>query len=111
MNMKLTQPINTPPQMPEHIDDWIDAAVCSSDKNFHYAAFVLDFARRPATYKFTFNKWMSQFKLFVTWEGNRYRVTGASRMGDVWLAKDHDREYGYDYRVSVNDLSDWSDKP
>jgi hypothetical protein len=109
--MKLTQPISTPAAAPEHIDDWIDFAVSNTDKSLHYAAFVLDFARRPAMYKFTFNKWMNQFKLFATWKDRRYRVTGASRMGDVWLAEDFNRETGYDHRVNVNELSLWADKP
>ena len=51
---------------------------------------------------------MQNFKLFCTHSGTRYRCTGASRMGDVWLAKDVKRDTGYDLRVDVTECSDWA---
>lgn len=41
----------------------------------------------------------------------RVRVTMASVFGDVGVAKDLTREWGYDKRVSVAELSNFSDSP
>jgi len=38
-------------------------------------------------------------------------VTGASRLGDVWLSKDFAREDGYEARVSVAACSGWGATP
>lgn len=93
----------------KHIDDWLDTPTFS-DEGETYAKFVLDYKRMPAWKISAYYKWMGQFKLFCTYEGERYRCTGASRMGDVWLAKDHNRENGYDKRVDINACSAWGDK-
>jgi hypothetical protein len=91
---------------PRHVDDFIDD--CDTDE---YAAFVLDWFRRPAIAHARFGKWMAQFRLFCTFEGARYRCTGASRMGDVWLSADFKRENGYEKRVAVDDCKEWSRDP
>lgn len=89
-----------------HIDDWID------DPNTDtYAAWFFNLARLPAVLKFKFEQQLARYRLFCTYQGERYRVTGASRLGDVWLTKDFDRERGYDLRVAVDDCSDWSPQP
>ena len=93
-----------------HIDDWLDMPSMPGEPEA-YAKFVLMFKRMPAWCQSAFQPWMSQHKLFCTRKGRRYRVTGASRMGDVWLAQDFKREHGYDLRVSVDECSDWSDTP
>lgn len=91
------------PDGPRHVDDFIDAH--DSDP---YAALVLNYFRLPAIDRVRYAPWMKRFALFCTYQGNRYRVTGASRLGDVWLAKDREREAGYDLRVNVDDCSEWS---
>jgi hypothetical protein len=93
-----------------HIDDWI-SAWRSSDSPEGYAVFVLYYKRMSAGRQNQFAKWMDQFKLFCTWQGKTYRVTGASRLGDVWLQKDFNRDHGYDHRVDVTTCSNWKDKP
>lgn len=93
----------------KHVDEWLSEP--SFEEPELYAKFVLDNARKPAWFKFGVAKWMRQFKLFCIYEGKCYRVTGASRLGDVWLATDFDRELGYDHRVDVEDCSDWSPEP
>ncbi len=45
---------------------------------------------------------------FATWEGKRVRLVMASRMGDVGITTNLDAESGYRWRVSVDDLSDFS---
>ena len=87
-----------------HVDDFIDS-ISSEDK---YARWVLNHFRLPASLKMLFNEFMEPHKLFCTYEGKRYRCTGASRLGDVWLAEDFNRDTGYDLRVDVSKCSEWS---
>lgn len=87
----------------DHVDDFID---------YHfgkdvYARWVLSYFRMPAVLKLDFWEIMKDHKLFCTYEGKRMRCTGASRMGDVWLAKDPKQEIGYDLRVCVSDCKEW----
>lgn len=89
-----------------HVDVWRGRPVF--ERSEAYAKFCLDLARMPAWKKTAYSEWTRQFLLFCTYEGARYRVTGASRLGDVWLAKDFEREMGYDLRVDVAKCSEWS---
>ena len=88
-----------------HVDEFIDDF--SKDK---YARFFFMPHRLPAFMQFDFGEWIKQYKLFCTYKGNWYRCTGASRLGDVWLTKDFNREIGYDLRVDVEECMNWSDK-
>lgn len=89
-----------------HIDDWIDSPRCKDDGE-RYAKFVFWYFRYPAWAKMAFHEWMKSHKLFCTYDGERFRCTGASRMGDVWLARDFERETGYDLRVDVAKCEQW----
>lgn len=83
-----------------HVDDFIDDPTSDA-----YAASWFEAFRRPAFEKI---KNPDPRKLYATWKGVRYRVTGCSRLGDVWL---HDVTYdgeSYLYRVDVDECSDWS---
>jgi hypothetical protein len=93
-----------------HIDEWLDSPTFD-DKQEAYAKFVLDNMRWPAWKKMAYEPWTKAHKLFCTYESKRYRVTGASRLGDIWLAKDFKRDTGYDRRVDVEQCSAWSDAP
>lgn len=73
-----------------------------------YARFVLDYKRLPAWKQFAYEKWMKQFRLFCTYNRKRYRCTGASWLGDVWLTEDFNQGSGYELRVNVEDCSEWS---
>lgn len=77
-----------------HVDDFV--AFPPEDEEGRYAAFCLMLFRLPAVMSLAFIPWTAQFKLFCTHGGNRYRITGASRMGDIWLASDFSKEHGYD---------------
>ena len=92
-----------------HVDDFIMRT--SADKGATYARFVLTLFRLPALQLTMFQPWISQHKLFCTWKGERFRVTGASRLGDIWLTRDFNKDIGYDNdgRVDVADCSEWSD--
>lgn len=90
-----------------HIDDFID------DHNQDaYARIWFESFRRPAMAKLLEP---DDRKLFATYRGQRYRVTGCSRMGDVWLhsnlAWTEDTRPWYERRVDVTECSNWSDSP
>jgi len=95
-----------------HVDDFIDKPVISSPENRgrRYAQFFLNWKRMPAYVKNNFAEFYGDIKLFCTHKGKRFRCTGASRMGDVWLTEDFTRDIGYDLRVDVDECSDWGDK-
>ena len=86
-----------------HVDDYID-----DPKSDPVAARWLGLFRRPALDKL---KEPNDVKLFANWHGERWRVIGCSRLGDVWLTSDFTRENGYDHRVDVDDVSAWSETP
>lgn len=93
-----------------HVDDFIDHSFKKSDAE-NYARWFLFLHRLPAEMQMSFKKWISQYELYCTFEGIRYRVTGASRMGDIWLTRDFKQHTGYQRRVMLDDCSEWSDKP
>lgn len=74
-----------------------------------YARFVLALHRFPAVMQLDFEGLTKKFPLFCTYEGAVYRVTGCSRMGDVWLTSKVDNpNSGYEKRVMVDKCSLWS---
>lgn len=88
----------------KHVDEFIDDCF-SEDK---YARFVLNYFRLPAVLKLDFAEFMEQFVLFCTYKGERFRCTGASRLGGIWLHSDFDVNIGYEKRVNIDDVTDWS---
>lgn len=110
MSEQLTQPIDEKPeQKPQHVDEFISFP--PDDEAGRYAAFCFMLFRLPAVMKWAFVKWTAQYVLFCTYKGERYRVTGASRLGDVWLIKDYSKDSSYDLRVNIDDCTEWGDKP
>ena len=96
------------------VDDWLDSRTNPTDPNYEgicYAKWVIAYFRLPAGKQFEQRKFMGGHHLFCTYNGRRYRCTGASRMGDVWLVEDFRRDAGYDIRVYVIQCSGWSDGP
>ena len=94
-----------------HVDNWIDDPFPIHDEAVNYAKWFLNYKRMPAASQMKFYEFMKDHKLFCMYEGEQYRVTGASRMGDVYLTKDFGRDAGYDKRVSVDKCSQWSPEP
>ncbi|HWA29169.1 MAG TPA: hypothetical protein VG734_26195 [Lacunisphaera sp.] len=90
-----------------HVDDWLDTPGNAKEHPAAHAFF--EAFRRPAHVKLTMPY---DGKLFCTWRGARYRVTGCSRMGDVWLHskldwnEDKDSPF-YEHRVAVDECSEW----
>lgn len=89
-----------------HVDDFVQDM--TKDR---YARWVLFLHRLPALLRTDFAEQIAEQKLFADWKGRRYRVTGASRLGDVWLASNFNQEVGYDHRVSVDELSNFAKEP
>lgn len=50
-------------------------------------------------------------RLFATYNDRRYQVVTASRLGDVGITQDFSVDASYALRVSVAELSAFSDKP
>ena len=73
-----------------------------------YARWVLMLHRLPAIMQSAFHEQMDKYRLFCTYNGEHYRVTGASRMGDICLTKDMQKDIGYDTRVFVDECLNWS---
>jgi len=88
----------------------VDSFICNftEDEAEIYAAFCLMLFRLPAVEKCKFTKYTNQYTLFCTYKNIKYRVTGASRLGDIWLVKDHTRIIGYDLRVDIDDCSNFT---
>ena len=97
---------------PTHVDDFIGygSNICSDKNpdNEDYARWVLNHFRLSAMCKNAFEEFMRPFKLFCEYKGEKYRVIGASRLGDIWLASDFKKAHGYDHRVCVDECSNWS---
>lgn len=115
----LTEDIHAPKKEPRttyHIDDWLDGdAIMSTihDEGLRYAHFMFSYFRQPAWVKNIHSAYYKDRRLFVDYEGTTYRCTGASRLGDVWLAKDFNRVSGYDLRVNLDfkKLTHWRAEP
>jgi hypothetical protein len=104
-----------PPKQPEpepqkfpHVDDYI---WCPFGAPNPYAQWMLMHFRLPAVQQMRWAPFIGAHRLFCSHEGKRYRVTGASRLGDVYLASDFDRDCGYDTRARVDACSQWGAQP
>lgn len=93
-----------------HIDSWLDDIQMRSKPEEAYARWWLEQVRFPAWKQTLYRTVMEPFALFANYRGLRYRVTGASRMGDVWLTRDMKQSEGYQIRVDVAELTGWGDK-
>jgi len=49
-------------------------------------------------------------KCFAIWKGKRVRLVIASRFGDVGITRHLDADHGYQTRVSIKELSDFTAK-
>lgn len=95
-----------------HVDEFIETPVFPSieNMNLRLAMWFLNYKRMPAHMQTSFADFMEGGKMVILcdYEGNTYRCTGASRLGDVWLTSDFSQAYGYEKRVNINSLSNWS---
>lgn len=92
-----------------HVDEFTDEF--GGDPAIRYARWFFFLARLAAVYKGDWHPQISQYELYCKYQGKQYRVTGASRMGDIWLSEDFKRTVGYDHRVNVAECSSWTERP
>lgn len=90
-----------------HIDDWLDTPNLTCSQQEAYARFVLEYYRLPAWKQNLYHQFIKEYELYCTYNNVRYRVTGASRYGDVYLNNNLDATTGYSLRVNVRKCSDW----
>lgn len=88
----------------DHVDDFVYYKYCKNE----YARFFFLLNRLPAALKMDFDEYIKPYKLFARCGDVWYRVTGASRLGDIWLSLDFDRTHGYDRRVLLDSIQEWS---
>lgn len=86
-----------------HIDDFIDNH--KTDPDVSYFFFM---KRLPASLQYKFKHIIDDLELYCDYNEKRYRVTGASRMGDIWLNKDLEKTTGYTERVDIDDCINFS---
>lgn len=89
------------PKEPKHCDDYID----DPGTPVALRAFLAR-AREPAHGMLRADRYP---RLFATYAGKRVRVTMASQLGDVGISYDWSRDFGYDTRVAVESLTDFSE--
>ena len=95
-----------------HIDDWLDRPLpLGAPKGMKYAKLMFLYFRLPAVLNMEVEEFYSGKKLFCTYEGGVFRCNGASRLGDIYLTRDFDREHGYETRVDISKCTNWSNRP
>jgi hypothetical protein len=72
-----------------HVDNFIEKGLLSTDHRKIYAAGILRIFRLPALFQPDSISCEGLYPLFCDYQGKRYRITGASRLGNVWLRKVH----------------------
>ncbi len=83
-----------------HCDDYI-----TDPKTPECLRLFLDYARAPASSPVRKEK---QPLCYADYQGRRYKLTMASRFGDVGISTVMHAEHGYDLRVPVCELSNFS---
>lgn len=95
-----------------HVHFFIDYGSMKStaDSSEAYARWVLMYFTLSATLQQLFYPYMKDRQLYCTFENQRWRITGASRLGDVWLSKTlaGTPKSRYDLRVCISDCSEFS---
>lgn len=96
-----------------HIDEFLDDIFIQFKyPELKYVNFFLTHARKSASERLMHEPFMHQFQLFADYEGKTYQITGASRLGDVWLTEDFKKDAQYSHRVEPDfrKFSNWRDK-
>jgi hypothetical protein len=92
-----------PAVLDDHCDDYIDDPMVPE-----VLRAFLAFARAPAH---GLLQPQPHPRLFADHAGHRVRVTMASRLGDVGITANLDADMGYDSRVFVSQLANFSEAP
>ena len=111
---KLTIGINeVEDKEPTHVHDFISygSGITKDVPNEEYARWILSHYTLSAMCKMAFDQFMKSKLLFGMYEGKKYRISGASRLGDIWLHSELNPAKAkafYEKRVCVDDISNWS---
>lgn len=89
-----------------HVDEWLDNVRWIADPHERYTRLFLEIHRMPAAKLALYEDYVDK-PITCEWKGSRYRLTGASRYGDVFLNADLCEKGGYTRRVSVTECSAW----
>lgn len=87
-----------------HIDDFLDTP--QTDPGMQRVQEWFEKCRAPAIVME--RGWIGARVVRCSYQGERFRCTGASRLGDVWLTRDMKQSVGYQKRVDFSDCSDWT---
>lgn len=92
-----------------HVEDFIDDISYNrkEDLGINYAKFFFEITAMKAWKVMNYKPFMENHKLFCTFQNKRYRVTGSSAMGDIWLHSNFNVDEGYQHRVSLDECSQW----
>lgn len=93
-----------------HVDEFIDNRFLMEDRRdplTHYARWMFAHFRLSASDRMDFDQFMVGHELYCMFEGEKHRVVGASRLGDVWLTLDFSST-SYQKRVEITGCTEWS---
>lgn len=95
-----------------HVDSWVRSAFYGEGTDEEaYAKLFFFYKRLPVVTQAMWRPHLGHLQLYCTYKDKRYRVTGASRMGDIYLTENLEQEIGYDLRVSLDYCSGWGKTP
>ena len=87
----------------KHIYKWLDENVANKEVKKLWD--FIDFKTMSALYRSQNKDKEPKYRVLCIYEGRQYRMTGASRLGDVWLNSDRNEDTGYTDRVDIEDCS------
>ena len=92
-----------------HIYDWLENFKKDECKDIHLLNLYkfLDFRTREAFWQYENIDKKPNVIVFCTYKDKRYKIVGASRLGDIWLNTDPGAENGYDVRVYIDDCTNF----
>jgi len=93
-----------------HIHEWLDTFnkdKCK-DKELLIVHEFLDYKSMSEVYCIANENKFKDLKVFCIYKNEKYRLTGCSRVGDVWIHSNLDSDHSYVNRVSIKELSGFS---
>jgi hypothetical protein len=98
----------------DHIYLWLDNNEKTEDPVMKQVWKFLDFRTKSAMYQYNNKDEIKGLLVFCKYKDKPFMMTGASRLGDVWLSSktelDHGNYPNYDHRVLMNECSEFSYK-
>jgi hypothetical protein len=95
---------------PTHIYEWLDHPELLTTEAERMVHKFLEYKTLPASeqYKPENKAKVQGLNVFCEYKGIKYKIMGASRLGDVWLAENFNRDNGYDNRVGIDECTNFS---